>query len=226
MKILLVEDDDRIADPTKEYLEDQHYVVDVAADGESAWALASNGLYDLILLDIMLPKLDGVSICRRLRQTDHAEPILIMTARGADREKVLGLDSGADDYLVKPFGLEELAARIRALLRRGTQKRHPVLTCGKLTLDPATCRVDYDGKPVDVTPTEYRLLSHFLRYPNAIFSREALIDRLWLQGDVPTEDVVRMHIMGLRTKLRYVGAPRDLIETAYGLGYRLANDAK
>lgn len=223
MKILLVEDDDRIALPVKEYLEHQQYLVDLAEDGQSAWMLASTGVYNLILLDIMLPNVDGISICRKLRQEGHREPILIITARGADPEKVLGLDSGADDYLVKPFSLQELAARIRALLRRNAQISQPVLNCGKLTLDPSACRVEYDGKIIDLTPTEYRLLAHFLRNPNVMFSRETLLDRLWLHSDAPTGDVVRMHIMGLRNKLRAAGAERDVVETVYGLGYRLTN---
>lgn len=224
MKILLVEDDERIAEPIKEVLESQHYLVDTAGDGETAWNLAASWVYDLILLDVMLPRLDGVALCRRLRQSDYRGPILIITARGADQEKVLGLDSGADDYLVKPFGFDELGARIRALLRRNSSERNPNLRCGQLTLDPGACKVTYGDLPVDLTPTEYRLLAHFLRNPNQAFSREALIERLWLSEELPTEDVIKAHIKGLRSKLRSAGAPENIIETVYGFGYRLNNN--
>lgn len=224
MKILLVEDDERIAVPIKEVLESQHYVVDTALDGDTAWNFAKSWFYDLILLDIMIPKVDGVSLCRQLRQSGYNGPILIITARGADQEKVLGLDSGADDYLVKPFGFDELGARIRALLRRSSHERDPILRSGKLTLDPGACKVLYGNVPVDLTPTEYRLLAHFLRNPNQAFSRESLIDRLWLAEELPAEDVIKAHIKGLRGKLRYAGAPADVIETVYGFGYRLSNN--
>lgn len=163
MKVLVVEDDHLIALPIREELQQQHYVVDLASDGQMGWDAATATHYDLILLDLMLPKLDGISLCYRLRQSGFKQPILMITARGTTRDKIAGLDSGADDYLVKPFELEELAAHVRALLRRQSADKLPLLRWQKLTLNLQTCEVDFSGTNVDLTPTEYRLLAHFFR---------------------------------------------------------------
>lgn len=221
MKILLIEDDERIADALVEGLTDQNYVVELAHDGQLGFDLANACSYDLILLDIMLPKLDGLSVCKQLRLQGDQTPILMLTAKDAVGDRVAGLDVGADDYLVKPFDLQELTARIRALLRRGTATLPPVLEWGDLRLDPSSCEVFYRAKPITLSPKEYGLLELFLRNGGRVFSREKIIDHLWTLDQFPGEATVKAHIRGLRQKLKASDAPEDLIETVYGLGYRL-----
>ncbi|GAB4277920.1 MAG: hypothetical protein Fur0025_04130 [Oscillatoriaceae cyanobacterium] len=221
MRILLVEDDEAIAHALTNTLSAQNYVIDVATDGEEGWDLVEAFAYDLIVLDVGLPKVDGISLCRRLRRSGYRMPILLATARDTTEDKIIGLDAGADDYIVKPFELQELAARIRAQLRRGDAALPPVLEWGRLHLNPSTCDVTYEGKPVAMTPTEYRLLELFLRNSSRVYSRTAILDHLWSFEDPPAEDTIRAHIKGLRQKLKAAGAPADLIETVYGLGYRL-----
>jgi DNA-binding response OmpR family regulator len=226
VKLLLVEDDERIAKPIKAELQFQHYLVEQANDGEAGLALAQNGAFDLILLDLLLPKLDGISVCNKLRMDGYDGPILMMTARGGTQDRVLGLDSGADDYLVKPFELDELSARVRALLRRVIAKGSPILSWGRgeLKVDPARCSAFYKDSPITLTPTEYRLLTFFLRHPKETFSKESLIQHLWVPDGSLDEDVIKAHMKGLRRKLREVGMTRDIIETVYGFGYRLKSD--
>ncbi len=221
MKILLVEDDDRIAEALAEDLTEQHYVVDVASDGQAGLELVEVFTYDLLLLDVMLPKLSGISLCERLRGGGYTMPILLLTARDTSEDKVMGLDAGADDYVVKPFDLQELGARIRALLRRGSSTSPPVLEWGALSLDPGTCEVTYEGQLLNLTPKEYCLLELFLRHGRRVFSRSAIVEQLWSFESPPEEETVKAHIKGLRQKLKLVGAPVDFIETVYGLGYRL-----
>lgn len=221
MKILLVEDDERIAKALAATLKERQYVVDLATDGEMGWNYLEAFDYDLILLDIMLPKLDGVSLCQRLRQAGKMTPVLMLTAKDTSEDKVMGLDAGADDYVVKPFDLEELAARIRALLRRGNSTMPPVLEWECLCLDPSTYEVTYAGEQLHLTPKEYGLLELLLRNSPRVLSRSIILDRLWSFADPPTEEAVKVHIKELRKKLRAVGAPPDLIQTVYGLGYRL-----
>ncbi|HEY9809813.1 MAG TPA: response regulator [Halomicronema sp.] len=221
MKILLVEDDDHLASMLNTVLSEHHHTVDVASDGLSGWELAESFNYDLIVLDVMLPKLDGISLCRRLRSNRFSMPILLLTAKDSRNDKVMGFDAGADDYVVKPFDPEELAARIRALLRRKKVALPPVLEWGLLRLDPNTCSVNYAGQPLHLTPKEYGLLELFLRNTNRVFSRNAILEQLWSFEESPAEETVRAHIKGLRMKLKSVDAPADLIETVYGLGYRL-----
>lgn len=221
MRILLVEDDEPIAQALVATLNEQNYVVDVATDGQVGLELIEAFAYDLILLDLMLPKLDGISLCRKLRSSGYQMPILLLTAKDSTEDKVKGLDAGADDYMVKPFDLPELTARIRALLRRGNAPLPPVLEWGQLQLNPSTCEVTYDSKPVSLTPTEYRLLELFLRNSTRVYSRSAILEHLWSFDEPPAEDTIRAHIKGLRQKLKSAGASADLIETVYGLGYRL-----
>jgi DNA-binding response OmpR family regulator len=221
MRLLLVEDDERIAFPIRAELQHQHYVVDVASDGERGLELAQMGEYALIVLDLLLPKMDGVSMCHALRMKGYSGPILMMTARSSTQDKVLGLDAGADDYLVKPFELDELSARIRALLRRGGPQSPPILRWGDMHVDPAKCIASYRGKAISLTPTEYRLLTFFLRHPEQTFSTEVLLQSLWLAEDNPTPDVIKAHIKGMRRKLKDAGLVEDLLETVYGFGYRL-----
>jgi DNA-binding response OmpR family regulator len=221
MRILLVEDDKRIAIALAETFKDRQYIVDIATDGEMGWDCVKTLSYDLILLDVMLPKLDGISLCKRLRQAGYMIPVLMLTARDTSSDKVIGLDAGADDYVVKPFDLAELAARMRALLRRASSIMPPELEWGLLRLNPATCEVTYAGKELCLTPKEFGLLELFLRNGRFVLSRSAILEKLWSWEDPPGEEAVKVHIKELRKKLRKVGASPDLIETVYGLGYRL-----
>jgi two-component system, OmpR family, response regulator QseB len=226
MRILVVEDDVRIIKPIKEDLEHQQYVVDVAYDGEEAWELCSCEQYDLILLDWMLPKLDGITLCQRLRQGGYTGTIIVLTARGDKRDKLTGLDSGADDYIVKPFDIDELGARIRAHLRRTNSPKPQSLSIGDLNVDLLSCSIQFNHKKVDVTPTEYRLLITFLKNPGKTFSRRELIEKLWHFDDAPTESAIKSHIKGLRQKLVSAGCDKNIVETVFGFGYRLGGSAQ
>ncbi|HAX74570.1 MAG TPA: DNA-binding response regulator [Cyanobacteria bacterium UBA11372] len=221
MRILLVEDDVRLAEALAEALSDQLYVVDLVKDGEAAWSQVQAIAYDAILLDVSLPKLDGISLCRRLRDRGYYLPIMMLTARDTSADKVNGLDAGADDYVVKPFNLPELFARIRALLRRGTILSTPTLSWGHLRCDPITYEVTYNGQLLHLTPKEYSVLELLLRNGRRVLSRSVIIDSLWNSENPPEEETVKAHIKSLRHKLRSVAAPDDLIETVHGLGYRL-----
>jgi diguanylate cyclase (GGDEF)-like protein len=221
MKILLVEDDDSTTQLLVTALTNQYYTVDVANDGQIAWQMMELYIYDLILLDVILPNLDGISICRQLRSQGNQIPILILTGKNGAINRVTGLDAGADDYVTKPFDLNELLARIRALLRRGNLALPPILTWGELQLDPSKCQVTWNHENVHLTPKEYGLLELFLRNNHRVFSSNALIEHLWSFEEIPSEDTVRSHLKGLRTKLRKAGVTPEPIETVYGIGYRL-----
>lgn len=221
MRILLVEDDRLIATPLIEALNDQHYVVDHTIDGLKGWGLAESFSYDLILLDVLLPHLDGISFCQRLRSQGNQTLILLLTAQDTTTKKVQGLDAGADDYVVKPFDLQELLARIRALLRRGGSALPPLLTWENLNLDPSTCEVTCESQQLRLTPKEYSLLELLLRNPQRVYSSSALIDHLWSLETPPAEETIRSHVKGLRHKLKTAGVAGDPIETVYGIGYRL-----
>ncbi len=220
MRILLVEDDEILQNVLLQSLTSQNHVVDVAEDGELGWAYCESGEYELILLDVGLPELDGISLCERLRKAGYSTPILLMTAKDANHERIRGLDAGADDYLIKPLDLGELHARIRALSRRGEVVPTTVLEIQGLKLDPSSCQVSYKSKPIKVTPKEYSLLELFLRNPARVFSRGQILDRLWTFDDPPQEESVKAHIKGLRKKLKQAGVT-DWIENVYGIGYRL-----
>lgn len=226
MKVLIIEDDERLSFPLKEDLENQKYVVSLAGDGQLGLQMATHEIFDIIVLDIMLPIIDGVTVCRNLRMNGINSIIIMISARGQTVSKIIGLDSGADDYIAKPFEVDELSARIRAILRRNTETRSPLLTYGDLVLDPTTSTVTYCQQTLDLTPTEYRILGHFMRIPGRTHSKEELIDRLWSIDEINTKDVIKTHIKGLRNKLVACGAPRDLIVTVYGFGYRLKSHDK
>ncbi|MBD3884173.1 response regulator [Phormidium tenue FACHB-886] len=221
MRILVVEDDKLIASALTEILSSQSYAVEVATDGQAGLALVEAFEYDLILLDVMLPKLDGISFCRQVRSQGYSMPILLLTGRESHHDRAVGLDAGADDYLVKPFDVEELVARIRALLRRASSTSQPVLGWGDLQLDPSLREVTYAGKSLSLTPKEYALLELFLRNSHRVFSCGAILEHLWTYEDAPGEEAVRTHIKGLRQRLKSGGAPADFVETVYGIGYRL-----
>ena len=222
MKILLVEDDTVTVSLLTQALNSHNYNVNAAADGETALHLVQAYDYDLIVLDVLIPKLDGISLCRKLRASGCQMPILLLTALDSSNDRVQGLEAGADDYVVKPFNLEELIARIRALLRRGKATlSSTILTWEKLQVNPDTTEVTYAEKVLHLTPKEYNLLELFLRNPRRIFSRSAILDRIWSAGEFPQEEAVTAHIKGLRQKLKAAGMTVDLVETVYGLGYRL-----
>ncbi|NET57111.1 MAG: response regulator [Symploca sp. SIO2E6] len=221
MRILLVEDDELVAEMLVKNLINQNYAIDVAADGQTGWELVDTFTYDLILLDVNLPKLDGITLCRRLRSQELRIPILLLTAHNSSSDKVIGLDAGADDYVTKPFDVDELLARIRALLRRGSSALPPILNWRNLYLDPSTCEVTYNGQTIHLTPKEYGLLELFLRYRNRVFSRDVILEHLWSFEELPGEETVTAHIKGLRRKLKTAGLSEDPIETVYGIGYRL-----
>jgi len=221
MRILVVEDDIQLAEMLSEALSDRQYAVDVAEDGEAAWHSINTLEYDLVVLDLTLPKLDGVTLCQKLRQRDAALPVLMLTARDTVADKIVGLDAGADDYVIKPFDLQELMARVRALLRRGNVTRSPGLEWGALRLDPSTFEVSYEETPLHLTPKEFAVLELLVSSGRRVLSRSNIIERIWSLEDPPTEETVKTHIKSLRYKLRASGAPEDLIETVHGLGYRL-----
>ena len=221
MKILLVDDDDFLGDLLTRSLAAYHYVVDTVKDGEMGWTYGSTFDYDLIVLDIMLPKLDGISLCRRFRAEGYTTPILLLTAQASSTAKVNGLDAGADDYVVKPFDVAELSARIRALLRRSSVSPFPLLTWGDLLLNPSSCEVTYNAQPLTLTTKEYELLELFMRESQHVFSTDEILGRLWSSEEFPSGATVRSHIRRVRHKLVIAGAPPDFIATVHGRGYFL-----
>lgn len=221
MKILLVEDDVYLAETLAEALTDQLYAVDLANDAESALEQIKVLNYDLLMLDIMLPEMDGLSLCQQLRSQNYGMPILMVTACDTVGDKIAGLDAGADDYIVKPVDLGELFARIRALLRRGHPSAPPILQWGELRLDPSTYEVSYGGNLLHLTPKEYSLLELLLRNGRRVLSRSIILEHIWSHSDRPEEETVKVHLRSVRRKLKAVGAPEDFIETVHGFGYRL-----
>ncbi|BAQ65917.1 response regulator transcription factor [Geminocystis sp. NIES-3709] len=221
MRILLVEDDFSLAETLAEALTDQLYTVDIAGDGVLAWDYIKAVDYDLLVLDVMLPRLDGINLCQQLRSQNYQMPILMITARDTISDKIVGLDAGADDYVIKPVDLGELFARIRALLRRGNISLPTILAWHKLELNPSTYEVTYNHQPLKLTPKEYCILELLLRNGRRVLSRHAMIDHIWSLEDPPEEHTVKVHIRSLRQKLKALGAPENLIETVHGMGYRL-----
>ncbi len=221
MRILVVEDDDIVLTLLTERLSAEHYALDSATDGLMGWEYASTYDYDLLILDVVLPKLDGISLCQKLRQAGHTLPILMLTSQDTSMAKILGLDAGADDYVVKPFDPAELTARVRALLRRGSTNPLPIMLWGDLCLNSSTQEVSYGGTLLDLTAKEYGLLEMMLRESQRVFSKDEILDCLWSAEEFPVEATVRSHMRRLRGKLVAVGAPADLIATSHGRGYYL-----
>jgi DNA-binding response OmpR family regulator len=221
MRILVIEDDVQIADMLTEALTNRQYVVDVVHDGKAALDYVETMDYNLILLDITLPKLDGIKFCQQLRDRNSTIPVLMLTARDTIADKIIGLDAGADDYMVKPFDLGELMARVRALLRRGSSRIESKLFWGNLCINPSTYEVTYEERVLNLTPKEYGVLELLVSSGRRVLSRPGIIERVWSLEDPPSEETVKSHIKSLRQKLREVGAPDDFIETVHGLGYRL-----
>lgn len=222
MKILLIEDDPHISAFLLATLSAHHYAVDLIADGSAGLDLATQWSYDLILLDVLLPTLNGVEVCRRLRAQGCQTPVLMLTVKDSNEDVVAGLDAGADDYVAKSCDSSQLLARVRALMRRsGSASSSPILTWGQLCFDPASAHVTYADQPIALRPKEYNLLELFLRYPQRIFSRSTIIDHLWSMEETPVEGSVTNLIKDLRHRLKFAGIDTDIIETVYGLGYRL-----
>ncbi|MGQ9873119.1 response regulator transcription factor, partial [Leptodesmis sp.] len=194
MRILIVEDDELTAQTLVPILTHQNHVVEIAVNGETAWDLIKTFNYDLMLLDVAAPDVDGVGLCRRIRARGLHTPILLLTDHDSCHERAIGLDAGADDYVVKPFDQEELVARVRALLRRGTISSQPVLEWGLLQLDPSSCEVTYNDQPLLLTPKEYALLELFLRNSRRVFSCGVILEHLWAYEETPGEEAVRTHI--------------------------------
>lgn len=221
MKILIIEDDSRIANSLAEFMTKNNYIIDITYDGNTGYNLAQTGNYDLIILDLTLPKMDGISICQKLRKNQCQSLILMLTARDTNLVQVIGLDAGADDYIIKPFDLQLLLAKIRALLRRNNKNLASIFSWGDLVLDPNKYEVMYQNNLVNLTPKEYQLLELLLRNCDRILTKEIIIDQLWSLEEIPQEETVKAHIKGIRKKLKLAGLKVNIIENIYGIGYRL-----
>jgi DNA-binding response OmpR family regulator len=216
MRILVVEDEHKIANSIKRGLEQEGYAVDVAYDGEEGYDLASSESYGVIVLDLMLPKMDGMSICKKLRAEENQTPILILTARGELNDKVEGLNSGADDYLVKPFAFAELVARIKALSRRPKEGLGTTLTSGDIILDTVDFSVRRNGKEIMLSKKEFSLLEYLLRHKGKVVAKEQIISSVWdYEADI-LPNTVEVFVGYLRNKIG-----KDIIKTIRGFGYRI-----
>ena len=221
MRVLVVEDEARMARLIKRGLEEEGHAVDVGADGPEGFWLATENNYAAIVLDVMLPGFDGFELCRKLRSAGDWTPVLMLTARDAVDDRVRGLDAGADDYLVKPFSLLELGARLRALARRDDRARPAVLTAGDLRLDPASKRAWRGETELQLSPKEFALLELFLRHPGSVLTRSQILEAAWDFAYDGTSNVVDQYVTYLRRKIDTPFGRHD-IETVRGMGYRLA----
>lgn len=225
MRILIVEDEHKIAASIKRGLEQESYAVDAVYDGIEGFDLASSGDYDVIILDLMLPGMNGMEICKKLRQIKIHTPILILTARGQLGDKVEGLNKGADDYLVKPFAFEELLARIRALIRRPKESLGPLLSCKDLNLNSLTYEVTRNGKKINLSKKEFALLEYLLRHPNMVVTKEQIIAHVWDYDADVLPNTVEVYIGYLRQKIDKPFQDRlPLIHTIRGFGYKLGEN--
>ncbi|RYY96810.1 MAG: response regulator transcription factor [Comamonadaceae bacterium] len=232
-RVLIVEDDAHIAELLRMHLHDEGYAVTHAADGHAGLRELARGQWDALVLDLMLPGVDGLEICRAARSMARYTPIIITSARSSEVHRILGLELGADDYLAKPFSVLELVARVRALLRRSEAMARNArveagrLDVGKLVLDPVTREVQVDGRPIELTPREFDLLHFFARHPGRVFSRLELLNQVWGYQHDGYEHTVNTHINRLRMKVEADPAQPRRILTAWGRGYRLvAGDAE
>jgi len=224
MKILVVEDEERVAHFIQKGLKEEGHAVDVSYDGEDGEFLGSVNDYDLIILDLMLPKKNGIVVCRELRAGGVSTPILMLTARDSIEDKVRGLDAGADDYLPKPFAFEELLARVRALLRRQSDNKSPVLSIADLSLDPISRRVTRNDTPIRLTTKEYALLEYLLRNPNKVLSRTLIGEHVWDMNFDPESNVIDVYVSHLRSKIDK-GHEKPLLHTLRGQGYLLSDNS-
>ena len=232
-KVLIVEDEVDLAKLLKRHLEDLSYTVELAFAGDEGLRLAESKPFDLIVLDIMLPRMDGLEVCRRLRARRAYTPVLMLTARATEVDKVLGLEMGADDYMTKPFSVAELAARVKAIFRRAdalaqqTQGTQEVLRAGDaLTIDARSREVRARGEPVPLTHKEFDLLLHFARNPGRVYTRSQLLDAVWGYSHEGYEHAVNCHINRLRAKIESDPAKPQLLQTVWGVGYKFAPDGK
>ncbi len=224
MKILVVEDEQRVAQFIQKGLKEEGHAVDCAYDGEEGGFLAEVNEYDLIILDLMLPKKNGLAVCAEIRERGVSTPVLILTARDAVQDKVRGLDAGADDYLTKPFVFDELLARVRALLRRSSENKAPILKIIDLELDPMSRRVTRGGKAIRLTTKEYALLEYMMRNPGRVLSRTRIGEHVWDMNFDPESNVIDVYVSHLRNKVDK-GFDLPLIHTLRGQGYMLTEDA-
>lgn len=216
MRLLIVEDNVELARQVRNILLHERYVVDIASDGEEGLFLAETEPYDAIILDLGLPKLDGLSVLQHLRSSGNEVPVLILTSRDTWREKVTGLRAGADDYLAKPFEFEELLARLEALIRRSSGHASPILVCCNVVLDTGSARVTMDGNPIDLTALEYRTLEYLMQHPHKVISKTELTEHIYDQDFDRDSNVIEVLINRLRGKL-----DTGLIRTRRGLGYQI-----
>lgn len=223
MRILLIEDEKKVAGFIRKGLEEEGYSVDVASDGESGLEMAMDGVHDLIVLDIQLPGKNGLEVLQTMRKEKILTPVLLLTVRATIEDKVLGLDSGADDYLTKPFSFEELVARLRALLRRRVEPSPPILQAGKLRLDPSTRAVYRGEEKIELTTKEFALLHYFMRNPNRVLTRTMIAEHVWDYSFDPMTNIIDVYVNYLRKKIE-AGGDRKLIHTVRGVGYVLKSD--
>ncbi len=223
MRVLVAEDEVRMAALLKRGLEEEGYSVDTVYDGPTALWAATEQDYAVVVLDILLPGLDGFEVCQKLRKENRWMPVLMLTAKGEVADRIKGLDAGADDYLVKPFSFAELAARLRALVRRGQSERPLVLSVGDLRLDPATHQAWRGDVELELSPKEFSLLELFLRHPGEVLTRSRILDEIWDFAFAGTSNVVDQYVAYLRRKVDYPFSRSDL-ETVRGVGYRLRTD--
>ncbi|MDX8395782.1 MAG: response regulator transcription factor [Mariprofundaceae bacterium] len=224
MKILVVEDEERVAHFIQKGLKEEGHAVDVSYDGEDGGFLAEVNDYDLIILDLMLPKKNGLQVCREIRERGVITPVLMLTARDSVEDKVRGLDAGADDYLAKPFAFEELLARVRALLRRRSESKTPTLQLADLELDPMSRQVTRSGKGIRLTTKEYALLEYLMRNPKKVLSRTRIGEHGWDMNFDPESNVIDVYVSHLRAKIDK-GFEPALLHTLRGQGYILSADA-
>ncbi len=222
MRVLIVEDDRSIAEPLADDLRRQRNVVDTVDNGLDGFTYARKGVHDVVLLDLVLPGMDGVAVCAALRAAGYTAMIVMLMSREDTEHTVAALDAGADDYLVKPFDYEELAARLRAFERRRAPLRPNILRSGALALDVTQVRVRFGGRAVALTPTEFAILDLLMREPSRVFSRTRLLERALPFASDAASGTMKSHVANLRRKIRAAGCPYDPIETLYGIGYRLA----
>ncbi len=223
MRILVVEDEKKVGSFIKKGLEEENYAVDIAYDGEEGLTLAQINEYDLILLDIMLPRLDGMEVLRQIRRNGSNVPILMLTAKDSVEDIVSGLNGGSDDYLTKPFSFDELVARVRALLRRKAKEKMDILTVGDLSLSTSTHRVKRGGREIELTAKEYALLEYFMRNPNRVLTRVLITEHVWDYHFDPSTNVIDVYVNYLRKKIDQ-GFEKKLIHTIRGSGYIMKDE--
>jgi len=220
MRILVIEDERKVASFIRRGLEEERYIVETAADGQAGLDLALNNVFDAIVLDVMLPRLDGYSVLRAIREEGLAVPVIMLTARGTTEDRVQGLDLGADDYLAKPFHFEELAARLRSILRRSSTEKSTKLQCADLTLDLVTHYAYRAEKEIELTTKEYALLEYMMRNKDRILSRSMIMQHVWKHDFDPESNIIDVYVKRVRQKIERPGQSQ-LIHSIRGVGYRM-----